>query len=360
MAGEQGGNRHQFELTVVGCSGGPIEKGTCAYLLKPSSVSYSKIVEDQLQSKFICIDGGSGISGLAEMIAKTQNDTLMVQSWLLDLYGDSLPIGDYTACATTIPFDMAHLKMSSPLQLAAKIYDHLSTYLVTHLHMDHLTALVLNSPTYKSKTIAGGKDILSNLRQNIFNNRIWPNLPSVNFKLLESDSRWTSISEDFEVRLFSHYHGSFIENSHRIRYTCNAFLIRDTTDSNLLLFGDIEPDSVSGTDVNLQIWRQVAPLVQLKKLLGIVIECSNFIQPSDTPLYGHMNPTHLILEFEALNSLLKHSSLKGLNVIVTHVKETLDGSDPRKRILKELNVLNHQRGLGLVFTMALPGLTYCL
>lgn len=75
-------------------------------------------------------------------------------------------------------------------------------------------------------------------------------------------------------------------------------------------------------------------------------------------------PLHLILELKQLErqclelAPAKPHPLNGFNVIVKHVKESVDGiEDPRRAILDTLQRLDAEHRLGLRFSIALGGLT---
>lgn len=64
-------------------------------------------------------------------------------------------------------------------------------------------------------------------------------------------------------------------------YSSTAFFIRESTaGKELLFFGDVEADSVSGTELNLAVWRAAAPKIVDGSLTTIFIECSYPVRPS--------------------------------------------------------------------------------
>ncbi|KAK3942351.1 cAMP phosphodiesterases class-II-domain-containing protein [Diplogelasinospora grovesii] len=68
----------------------------------------------------------------------------------------------------------------------------------------------------------------------------------------------------------------------------------------ILVFGDVEPDSVSLSPRNWLVWQQAAPKLAAGKLTGIFIESSyDDSQPTDL-LYGHMTPKFIDEEMRAL------------------------------------------------------------
>ena len=84
-------------------------------------------------------------------------------------------------------------------------------------------------------------------------------------------------------------------------YDSSAFFIRDIdTGSEVLIFGDIEPDSISLSPRNKHIWSEAAPKIASGSLRGIFIECSYDDSQSTDMLFGHLAPRFLIEELIVL------------------------------------------------------------
>ena len=80
-----------------------------------------------------------------------------------------------------------------------------------------------------------------------------------------------------------------------------AFFLRDDhTGREVLIFGDVEPDSISLTPRTKQVWTEAAPKIAAGNLHGILIECSYDDSQPDKALFGHLNPRHLIAELQVL------------------------------------------------------------
>ncbi|PKS10289.1 hypothetical protein jhhlp_002040 [Lomentospora prolificans] len=84
-------------------------------------------------------------------------------------------------------------------------------------------------------------------------------------------------------------------------YDSSAYFIRDVvTGKEVLIFGDVEPDSVSLSPRNLRVWREAAPKVASGALSGVFIECSyDNGQPVDR-LFGHLKPCYIVEELKVL------------------------------------------------------------
>ena len=81
----------------------------------------------------------------------------------------------------------------------------------------------------------------------------------------------------------------------------SAFFIQDyATGSEIIVFGDVEPDSVSLDPRNIRVWEVAAPKIAAGLLRAIFIECSYDDSVDDALLYGHLCPRHLVAELTTL------------------------------------------------------------
>ncbi|EAW07340.1 3',5'-cyclic-nucleotide phosphodiesterase PDE1 [Aspergillus clavatus NRRL 1] len=81
----------------------------------------------------------------------------------------------------------------------------------------------------------------------------------------------------------------------------SVFFLRDHhTGNEIVIFGDVEPDSISLDPRNKRIWETAAPKIVAGKLRAIFIECSYDDSVDDASLYGHLCPRHLIAELSVL------------------------------------------------------------
>lgn len=100
----------------------------------------------------------------------------------------------------------------------------------------------------------------------------------------------------------------------------SAFFLRDhRTGNEIIVFGDVEPDSVSLDPHNKRVWETAAPKVAAGTLRAIFIECSYNDSIDDAYLYGHMCPRHLVAELTVLATK------------VMEARESLPGERKRKR-----------------------------
>lgn len=84
-------------------------------------------------------------------------------------------------------------------------------------------------------------------------------------------------------------------------YDSSAYFIRDiATGCEVLIFGDVEPDSISLSPRNKHVWCEAAPKIASAALTGILIECSYDDSQLDDALFGHLAPRFLIEELKVL------------------------------------------------------------
>ncbi|KAM3499322.1 hypothetical protein MY10362_007411 [Beauveria mimosiformis] len=84
-------------------------------------------------------------------------------------------------------------------------------------------------------------------------------------------------------------------------YDSSAYFIQEqTTRREILIFGDVEPDSVSLSPRNLHIWQEAAPKIASGNLPAIFIECSYDDSQSNDRLYGHLKPVFVMEELRVL------------------------------------------------------------
>ncbi|OWB76611.1 phosphoric diester hydrolase activity protein [[Candida] boidinii] len=336
-----------FQLTILGCSGGPIDGKTCSFLLKPSKISYYDIILNSINDCVIGLDAGTGISGVSDLLLSKLNnlryniDASNERNYLLDLYLDSLPIKDYNLNDKIRFNDLSLVNLMqdyklSPIEISVRLINLISSYLITHVHLDHISGLVINSPIFQQnskKLVYGSEFTINSLKENLFNDKVWPNLYSnskgslVNFKVIEKDEdvsmdvlenttkeiidenhnsnnnnnnneKWIELNRFFKVKYFEVNHG--LMNDETI-YNSTAYLIKSIETSKLLLmFGDVESDLVSKVPKNYLIWKYISKYILNKSLSHMIIECSSVNLPPGVPLYGHMTPKNLFYELNSL------------------------------------------------------------
>ena len=104
-------------------------------------------------------------------------------------------------------------------------------------------------------------------------------------------------------------------------YDSSAYFVREPdSQREVLIFGDVEPDSVSLSPRNLAVWQEAAPRIAAGNLAAIFIECSYDDSQSVDRLFGHLTPRFVIEELSVLaaevqyvrcSSWLRHSRHPG-------------------------------------------------
>lgn len=290
--------------------------------------------------------------------------------------GSPLPQPDLSTpwrTLTTGPFANLELPYESARANAAfTLRSLISTYLITHPHLDHLSAFAVNTASFqhtsRPKTLAALPSTIDAIKTHIFNDVIWPNLSDEeggvglvsymrlaeggNVALGQGDGMgYIEVCEGLGVKSWkvSHghcmkkhsHHGSsshsglesgfphsplgtpgteaspsalgrrthtrdngyFADNA--CVYDSSAFFIRcDATGKEVLIFGDVEPDSLSLSPRTARVWADAAPKIASGLLSGIFIECSYDDSQSDETLFGHLAPRHLIAELQVLADLV--------------------------------------------------------
>jgi elongation factor 1-gamma len=108
-----------------------------------------------------------------------------------------------------------------------------------------------------------------------------------------------------------------------------AYFIRtesthSTPCKEVLIFGDVEPDSISLSPRTAHVWAEAAPKIASGILTGIFIECSYTNAQGDAVLYGHLAPRHLLEELQNLAGMVKEARKE-------HEREREEARKGRKR-----------------------------
>lgn len=240
----------------------------------------------------------------------------------------------------------------------AKVFDssesvvlkhYIKGYLISHAHLDHVSGLIINSPDDAPKNIYGTPFCLNILRDKYFSWQSWANFANEGEKpalgkyhytylLPDSGSETAIVQTPMYVRAFTLSHSS--------PYQSTAFLIRKDS-AYLLYLGDTGADETEHSDRLRALWQAIAPLINAGQLKGIFIEVSYTNAQPEKQLFGHLTPRLLMKEMTVLSSFTGAAALKGLPVLVTHIKPA---PGVTAAIRKQLAALNTFR-LQLIFPM---------
>jgi hypothetical protein len=78
------------------------------------------------------------------------------------------------------------------------------------------------------------------------------------------------------------------------------FISNRATGSDVLFFGDVEPDSISQSPRNKRVWQHAASRFVVDQLHAVFLECSFPASHPTAFLYGHLNVSHLFDELRSL------------------------------------------------------------
>lgn len=224
-------------------------------------------------------------------------------------------------------------------------------YLISHAHLDHVSGLIVASPDDSAKPIYALPSVNAELGRSYFRPGPWsnftdrgaePRLGKYHVVDLASRESTPLAGTAMTVTAYTLAHGD-LEST--------AFLVEHGQDA-LLCFGDTGPDQVERSDKLHQVWTAIAGRVRAHRLKAIVIEVSF---PSDRPdgkLFGHLTPHWLLAELHRLEALAGKGSLKGMPIVVSHIKYALADVQPQARIMAELEAGND---LGVRFVLPEQG-----
>ncbi|KAI9808149.1 MAG: hypothetical protein M1825_004606 [Sarcosagium campestre] len=391
-----------FQVIILGSGGGPLEDNCTGFLVRSIATGWAK-------GSLLAVDAGSHLAAINRILEDSQtiNDTssrvakLSVSgrkrsntvSYPATRRGKAIEDPQRSSRQATIqsgldpptptalssvvrlgysdhaPFAGLQLPFDSTYANAAYITRELvSTYLLTHPHLDHISAFVINTPSFqytsRPKRLAALPATIDAIKAHIFNEVIWPNLSDedggvglVSYTRLneggsmqmgEGEGRgYITICEGLGVKCFCcthqtykkkavhrgsnaglhqhdvpgasplhmpptpnaeasgylphHHHHHPLGMDRTVVVDSTAYFIRDeSTGKELLIFGDVEPDSLSLFPRTAQVWDEAAPKLAAGILTGIFLECSYNDSQTDATLFGHLAPRHVIQELKAL------------------------------------------------------------
>ncbi|KTD47639.1 MBL fold metallo-hydrolase [Legionella quateirensis] len=292
-----------FEIVPLGVYGGLKDGNLSAYLLKEIG-----------SENYTALDGGTLVNGLEAAVEKQS----------------------------------VHNKNIKDL-----LQNHIPAYLISHAHLDHLIGLVMAQPELREQqTIMAREETMEALQKHIFNWSVWGNfgdrgeIPHLNYQHYQSMplQQWLAIpNTDLRVKTFPLSHSGM---------PSSAFLIAYKTDY-ILYFGDTGPDSIEKSTNIENIWKEIAPLIRKKQLHAIMLECSFVNSQPDDKLFGHLKPSLFMSELRRLatmvNPLDLRNSLRGLPVVVTHIKPGLGDFAGSKEdtVIQIMNELSQDNDIGV-------------
>lgn len=411
------GQKPALQVICLGSGGGPSEENVTGFLVR-------SVGSDWAKGSILAVDAGSHLAPITRMLERdfptisrdrTRPDsdgshassgngkrTLNRRPLSPLTDGDEPPQPEPTVLSTG-PFAGLRFPNESARANALHVLrTYVSTYLITHPHLDHISGFAINTAAFhatsRPKTLAALPSTVDAIKQHIFNDVIWPNLSDedggvgfVTFQRLkeggdvmvgEGEGRgYIEVCDGLAARAFkvshgcctksppSHlhrgsmtslalsdsqppYNGSILGTSQDVAASNMArslsisqlhstpgtpglgsrssfhpnhssphvqsssseaacvvdstayFLRDDYTQREVLIFGDVEPDSLSLCPRTHIVWQEAARKIAHNILGGIFIECSYDDSQADAVLFGHLNPKHLIAELQNLASMV--------------------------------------------------------
>ena len=389
-----------FQVIILGSGGGPSESNVSGYLIRSTSTAWAP-------SSILAVDAGTHLAGIVSILETTPSPPR-----------HSLPIPH-------TPFAGCPLPHTTPRANALHITQSLvATFLLTHTHLDHISGFVINTAAFlypHPKTLAALPPSIDAIKTHIFNDVIWPNLSNENngaglvsyLRLPPACHKYTPVATALSVQAHPVSHGHCMKQHAHLGRLSTAglelpqprahwcvldsavYFIRDAASGReCMMWGDVEPDSISLDPRNREVWGLAAGKFREGLLGAVFIECSYTGVQEDAALYGHLSPRHLVRELRTLAEAVVagpaergvweeagleecepgyggeppgvengeveievRGALLGLRVVVTHVKDVMiDGRDCVTEVERELRELESKEGLGVEFMMARRGM----
>ena len=236
--------------------------------------------------------------------------------------------------------------------VGAMLQHHVMGYLISHAHLDHVAGLVINSPEDAPKPIYGLATTIDWLRDHLFNWQVWPAFGDEGKGFLLKEYHYVRLTPGTPTALAgSTMTVEAYPLSHGSGYLSTAFLLQ-ANGAAVLYFGDTGADSLEKSTHIHEIWQRVAPLVRQKALRAVFLECSDPDGTPDKLLFGHLTPTLVMREMGDLAALVDpahpETALKGLTLVVTHIKPTYKAGPPMRRTIMQQLLAHNTLGLQLV------------
>jgi ribonuclease BN (tRNA processing enzyme) len=180
----------------------------------------------------------------------------------------------------------------------------ISHIFLTHAHLDHIKGIpflvdnIVTSNQICGLTILSGRDVLADLKKNIFNDRIWPDftaIPYPEFPVM----RYQEISTRGHLEV-----GEYKVYATKVNHTVPAYgyMVQDPANHSIIYTGDTGPTQ--------RIWKRM----NNHNVKAIIIEVSFPDEMVDLALAsGHMTPSLLRSEMQKMPHLPER-------IYITHLK----------------------------------------
>ena len=364
-------------LHALGTSGGPVDTKTQGFLF-------------QFDNNFFMIDGGTGLSAIAELFKKQSLKESKIDniSYLYsDFSGNNEEIIDVKSSISKFTsenlsiFELnesnfsSNFKGKNVIEKSMDLYSKIQKNFVTHPHFDHISELIINLPVLYGtgyanlkKTIYGSSICNKYIQEHVLNDKTWPNLvnetassmysPEIKFGEIHTNQQLKVIPGIDIIRMNLNHGECQIENKTCIVQS-SCYILLDRRNKHLhLIFGDCEWDEVN---FPLLIGKTHDLIKNSKyKLKTVLIECSSINDEKVTELYGHMNPNMLCKTLGEFAYILDKE--EKVNLCISHIKQTITLEDPRQVILHQMKDTMKKKNLNVYFELSvlINGLSYQL
>lgn len=298
-----------YEITALGSSGGVIPGTTTSYLIR-----------DTKEKTFLALDAGSTINGI---------DLAIKKGGFKDI---------------TVPENDKNSKLGYIFKNSIK------GYFISHSHLDHVAGLALSSTEDVKKNIYALPSVINIMEESLFNWKLWPNFANTGqgFKMGLYTYKTLETGKEFEIEN-TNLKGKAYPLSHS-NYESSMLLVKNKSNEYFAFFGDTGADRIEKTNLLDNIWKELAPLLKAKKLKGIIIEVSYLNNTKDDSLFGHLTSNLLYEELEKLADYSgSKNNLKGLNVIINHIKPSLLKDVDYQKQIKEEILKSNKYGINFIF-----------
>ncbi|KAL8715528.1 MAG: hypothetical protein Q9220_000864 [cf. Caloplaca sp. 1 TL-2023] len=355
-----------FQIIVLGAGGGPNEDNVTGLLVRSTARPWTR-------DSVLAVDAGVHLAAIIKIFedhlpSATPRSNATTAPKNGDTTTNPIDTAKSKFCMTTGPFANLELPHESAKANATYVFRNLiSTYLITHPHLDHVAGFAINTAalqqTLRRKRVAALPSTIEAIKEHIFNGVIWPNLSDEgdgavgfvsydrlvdggNVALGDGDGRgYIEVCDGLAVKGWSISHGECMRHIQqgscssestdagyspyysrrssrkdlssgsmdagrsqpfppileKKAYDSAAYFLRDEdTGKEVLIFGDVEPDSVSLNPRTGRVWQDAAAKMTAGLLTGVLIECSYDNSQSDSMLFGHLTPRHLMVELTVL------------------------------------------------------------
>lgn len=297
-----------FDVVALGVKGGISSDNLTSYLLRPDD-----------SEGYVALDAGSLFPGIEAGLAQ-------------DSFADVTK------------------EKAAPFTRQGYIFrEQIKAYFISHAHLDHVAGLILGSPEDTRKPLYTLSDSANTLRTHYFNWKSWPNftdtgngvrLGTYRIHIPRPAQRFTLGETEMSAVIYPLSHDGVTSSMILVSHQGESFAY----------FGDTGADVLEKGGALDKVWQVLGPLVQQHSLKGVIIECSYDNRQPDDQLYGHLKPKLLLAE---LQNLEKYSggegSLKGLPVVISHIKPSLKVVAEQASLIQQQLQQNNALGVKFMF-----------